>query len=49
MTRCAFDDLAARRKAWASFMTDPEWQAASRPRSGRSSRVRALDGTVAQI
>ena len=25
---CAYEDLAAREKAWASFMADPEWQAA---------------------
>jgi hypothetical protein len=24
---CAYEDLAARETAWASFMSDPEWQA----------------------
>jgi hypothetical protein len=27
---CAFDDLAARQKAWDAFMADPEWQAAKK-------------------
>ena len=24
---CAYEDLAARDRAWTSFMSDPEWQA----------------------
>ena len=27
---CAFDDLAARQKAWDAFQADPEWQAAKK-------------------
>ena len=27
---CAFDDLAARQRAWDAFMADPEWQAAKK-------------------
>jgi hypothetical protein len=27
---CAFDDLAQRQRAWASFQGDPEWQAAKK-------------------